>query len=100
SLELSTLNTSSLGSNLNRPAVMRLLIARSSWLIRAVCSVPGATRGTLNDAEFIPGTTRAPTTHPLLAEFPGQTRYVVVGVTVHAEPRPLTETRLGVAFPP
>jgi hypothetical protein len=64
---------SSLGSNLILPTVIRLLTPMSSWVIRDVISVPGATSGTLSVAEFIPGTTRPPTTQPNEAELPGQT---------------------------
>ena len=56
--------------------------------------------GTLNDAEFIPGTINAPTVHPAAAELPGHTKYLVDGRTVIMDPRPLTFVRFGLPCPP
>src|SRR4051794_31679651 len=92
---------SSFGSILTLPNFSRLLIERSSWLTRGVSSVPGASSGTVNVPELIPaGTTRAPTTQPCDAELPGQTAYVIVGVTVHVEAAPLYDVKFGAPAPP
>src|ERR1051326_3216621 len=91
---------SSFGSIFSPLIVTCLLIARSNWLTRGVFSTPGATSGTLNVAEFIPGTTRPPTTQPCDADAAGQTTYRVAGVTVYEDPSPLTVVRLGAPAPP
>src|SRR5207248_7176519 len=89
------LKRSTLGSKRNRSRLIRLLTLKSTWLRRGVISVPGEIRGTLYDAWFIPGITKAPTVHPAAAELPGQLVYSVVGVTVNTVLAPVGVLRLG-----
>src|SRR5437773_12335069 len=79
---LSALNNEIPGCNRSLPTVSHFPSVRSSCFIRSENSVPGATRGTDNDATAIPGSTSAPGVH-------GPRQFaadLVVGVMSHTVP--------------
>src|SRR5262245_18351825 len=86
SSEFSALKTSSFGVNDDVRYLKFLLTPRSTWVVRGVNSVPGATSGTLNVAAVRPGMISAPGVQ-LPLQLAG---YVAVRVTCWKVPWPFS----------